>query len=470
MEQIQTVSTMTMKHMTLSNITKACGGTFYYPENLNRELEEVEATQVVLDSRAIQPGGVFIATKGERVDGHDFIHQVLEKKALAVICEQLPAVIEGPMILVNNSFQALKDLAEFYRKQLQIKVVGITGSVGKTSTKEFIASVLEQEFQVLKTQGNFNNEVGLPLTVLSLRQHHQVAVLEMGISDFGEMHRLSKIAKPDIAVITNIGQCHLENLKDRDGVLQAKTEIFDFMPEHGLAILNGDDDKLETISLVKGKLPITFGRHIRHDFYAQHIQAKGLRGTACRLMLKKDFVDVMIPLPGEHMVSNALCAAAVGTYLGVKKEEIKKGIESVKSLTGRSNLIQTERYLVIDDCYNANPISMKAALDLLSMADTRKVAILGDMFELGDKEEAHHRDIARYALEKSLDMVLFVGALSQKGYEEAKHQSQHETEIFFFPTKEELLADLEQLLLPGDTILVKASHGMHFEELIQVLN
>jgi UDP-N-acetylmuramoyl-tripeptide--D-alanyl-D-alanine ligase len=479
MEQIQTVSTMTMKHLTLSNITKACGGTLFLPENQNREQEqeEAEATQVVLDSRAIQPGGVFIATKGERVDGHDFIHQVLEKKAMAVICEQLPTVIEGPIILVNNSFQALKDLAEFYRKQLQIKVVGITGSVGKTSTKEFIAAVLEQEFQVLKTQGNFNNEVGLPLTVLSLRQHHQVAVLEMGISDFGEMHRLSKIAKPDIAVITNIGQCHLENLKDRDGVLQAKTEIFDYMPEHGLAILNGDDDKLETITLVKGKLPITFGRHIRHDFYAKHIEPMGLRGTACKIILKKEFIDVMIPLPGEHMVSNALCAAAVGTYLGVKKEEIKKGIESVKSLAGRSNLIQTDRFLLIDDCYNANPISMKAALDLVSLADTRKVAILGDMFELGDKEVAHHRDVARYALEKSLDIVIFIGTLSRNGYEEARYLlqdnrdlAQKQVDILFFQTKEELLSTIEQLLLPGDTILVKASHGMHFEELIKAFS
>ena len=485
MQQIQTLAHMTLKHITIKHITKACGGKLVLPEEYkmeeNREKTESilnrEATQVVIDSRLVQEGGVFIATVGERVDGHNFIGQVFEKSALAVICEKLPEMINGPMIQVADSFQALKDLAEFYRKQLTVRVVGITGSVGKTSTKEMIASVLEQKYQVLKTQGNFNNEVGLPLTVLSLRSHHEVAVLEMGISDFGEMHRLSKVARPDIAVITNIGQCHLENLKTRDGILQAKTEIFDYMPDHGIAILNGEDDKLETITLVKGKVPITFGTKISHDYSAKNIQSLGLKGSTCTMILKTEKLEVRIPLPGEHMVQNALCAAAVGMSLSLSKEEIKAGIEAVSSLSGRSNLIQTKDYLLIDDCYNANPVSMKAAITTLSLANTRTVAILGDMFELGLDEVLHHEEIGIHAVEKQITLLLFVGVLSKHAYLAAIKKSQEITgckdvnpQILWFPGKEELFSKLPELLKKEDTILIKASHGMKFDEIIQFLN
>ena len=214
-----------MKNLTIEKITEVCEGTLYGSEWIKEEKRE--ANGVVLDSRLLQEGYVFIATKGEKVDGHKFIPSVFEKGAMAVICEEVPEVLTGPCIQVKDSFIALKKLAAFYRQQLDITVVGITGSVGKTSTKEFVAGVLATKYQVWKTQGNFNNEVGLPLTVLQLREEHEIAVLEMGISDFGEMHRLSVIAKPDICVLTNIGQCHLEFLGDRDGVLKAKTEILD---------------------------------------------------------------------------------------------------------------------------------------------------------------------------------------------------------------------------------------------------
>ena len=210
-----------MKNLTLENIAKACAGKLVLPDN--GETGRKEATCVVIDSRKIEQGGVFIATRVEKVDGHSFIPAVEKAGAMGVVCERAPEECGIPYILVEDSFKALKDLAEFYRKQLSIQVVGITGSVGKTSTKEMIASVLSTKFHVLKTQGNFNNEIGLPLTVLSIREEHEIAVLEMGISDFGEMHRLSKIARPDICVMTNIGQCHLENLGTRKGILKAKS-------------------------------------------------------------------------------------------------------------------------------------------------------------------------------------------------------------------------------------------------------
>ena len=232
-----------MKHMTLENLAGACGGRLVF----SGELPGTECASVVIDSRQAGENSLFIAVKGERVDGHCFIPDVFEKGALGVVCERLPENPAGPCILVEDSLKALRQIAAFYREQLPVKVVGITGSVGKTSTKEFIAAVLSRKYRVHKTQGNFNNEIGVPLTVLSMPEDTEVAVLEMGINHFGEMHRLSRIAQPDICVMTNIGQCHLEFLGSREGILKAKSEIFDFMQENGRAVLNGDDDMLASV-------------------------------------------------------------------------------------------------------------------------------------------------------------------------------------------------------------------------------
>lgn len=265
-----------MKNMTLENMAKACDGQLI---GMKEEYAEKEAACVVIDSRKIEEGGVFIATKGERVDGHDFISQVAEKGALFVVCEKAPEGCELPYILVEDSFKALRQIAEFYRQQLTIPVVGITGSVGKTSTKEMIAGVLSEGFRVLKTEGNFNNEVGLPLTLLRIRDEHEVAVVEMGISDFGEMHRLSKMARPDICVMTNIGQCHLENLGTRDGILKAKSEIFDFMNPEGHILVNGDDDKLATVKAKGGHAPVHFGLSSANEVFASDVMNRGLLGS-----------------------------------------------------------------------------------------------------------------------------------------------------------------------------------------------
>ncbi len=378
-----------MKNLTLKNIAKACNGKLYnyYPE------QDKEVSGVVLDSRQIEEGYLFIATKGENVDGHSFIGQVFAKGAAGVVCEKEPDEGAGTFILVENSFQALKDIAGFYRENLTLPVIGITGSVGKTSTKEFVASVLETKYNVLKTAGNFNNEIGLPLTVLKIREEHEAAVLEMGISDFGEMHRLSRIARPNICVLTNIGQCHLENLKSREGILKAKSEIFDFMDEDGAVCLNGDDDMLRTIESVRGRKPVTFGMTAENMVYGDEIENRGLLGSSASIHLGDKSFCAEIPLPGEHMVYNALAAASVGSLMGLTEEEIVKGIRAVKPVGGRSNRMQLKDKIVIDDCYNANPVSMCAALDLLSTAPGRKVALLGDMFELGEKEREMHSQV-----------------------------------------------------------------------------
>lgn len=458
-----------MKNMTINNIAEACKGKLC-GDNGN----SAEAKCVVIDSRKIEPGGIFIAAKGERVDGHDFIMQVAEKGALAVVCEREPENCSVPFILVEDSFQALKDIAEFYRKQLSIPVIGITGSVGKTSTKEMIASVISEGFHVLKTEGNFNNEIGLPLTVLQIRPEHEAAVLEMGISDFGEMHRLSKIARPDICVMTNIGQCHLENLGTREGILQAKSEIFDFMNPEGYIFVNGDDDMLVKVKAKGSHEPVHFGLNPSNEVYASNIINKGLLGSEAVLHMDLEVFPVEIPLPGGHMVYNALAAAAVGKCMGLTRKQIQDGIARVQAVGGRSHVIALPSRTVIDDCYNANPVSMKAALDLLIMALGRKVAILGDMFELGEKEKEMHEDIGGYAIQKGIDVLICTGKLSRYMYESAlKRQqamtAQRKTEIYYFKTREEMLEELRKILKPGDSILIKASHGMQFEKVVEYL-
>ncbi len=441
-----------MKNMTPCRIAEVCGGIYHGTKETG--IREIES--ITTDSRQAAEGCLFVAVKGERVDGHDFIPSVFEKGAACVVCEREPEHPSGSWIQVKSSLQAIKDMAEFYRKQLDIQVVGITGSVGKTSTKEVIASVLSEKYRVLKTLGNFNNELGLPLTVFRLREEHQIAVLEMGISDFGEMHRLSKIARPDVCVITNIGQCHLEYLKDRDGVLRAKSEIFDFMQPEGRIVLNGDDDKLSAVQEVKGVNPLFFGVESGREIYADEIEPRGLKGIRCRIHAGEESFGVQIPIPGFHMVLNALAATAVGISMGLTTEQVKSGIEKGDML-------------IIDDCYNANPVSMKASLDVLKDAERRTVAVLGDMFELGENEASLHREVGVYAGEKGINLLICTGELSSHMAEAAIRAGGCET-VVHVPNLERLMEVLPRLVQGDDTILVKASHGMHFEKVVELLS
>lgn len=452
-----------MKNMTLKNIAASCGGRLFGGK------EELEIAGAVMDSRQIEKDFLFFAIPGERVDGHQFIPQVMEKGAACVVCEKAPKEPAGSYILVEDVKKAMQDIAAFYRSGLSIPVVGITGSVGKTSAKEFIAGVLAEKYNVLKTQGNYNNELGVPLTLLRIREGHEVAVIEMGINHFGEMHRLSRMAAPNIVVLTNIGDCHLEALGSREGILKAKSEIFDFLQENGTVILNGDDDMLSTLKEINKKAPVTFGKNKNNICYTTNIRSKGLLGTEAQIHMRSGSFLAEIPLPGEHMVYNALAAAAVGEVLGLSLEEMKTGIAAVKPMAGRSNLISCSDKVIIDDCYNANPVSMCAALDLLAQADTRKVAILGDMFELGENAAKLHGDVGRYAAELLIDEVICVGELSEHMAKEAEAVNNRKSNACYYLKKETLLQELYRLIKPQDTVLVKASHGMGFEEVVEKL-
>ena len=465
-----------MRGMTLRAMAKACNGKYYGSEaNLDKEV-----TDITTDSRKVVKDGLFIAICGERTDGHKYIDGCFEAGALCVISEKELPEQENSYIKVKSSLQALKDLALLYRNNLDIKVVGITGSVGKTSTKETISYVLEEKYKVLKTEGNFNNEIGLPLTVFRLRDDDEIAVLEMGISDFGEMERLSQIAQPDIGVITNIGLCHLENLKTRDGILKAKTEMFHNLKPDGTAILNGDDDKLITIDEVNNKRPVIFGISYKDDVYASDIKNLGLDGTSFVINGLKcadgdRAFEVTVPVPGHHMIYNALAAACVGAQLGLSSIQIRDGISKLKTIAGRNNIINTDNYTIIDDCYNANPVSMKASVDVVDMALGRKVCILGSMFELGDNEKNLHYDVGQYVGAKSIDVLITIGdlarhiAMGAADYRETHYES-YDCSIHSYDTIEEFENEAGQLLKKGDNILVKASHGMHFSNIVDMLS
>ena len=455
-----------MKNMTLRNIAEAVNGELV----ASADEGDIEISAVRIDSRQIEKGNLFIATVGERVDGHDFIDQVYEAGAAAVVCEKRPKDDSHPYILVESSFTALEKMAEFYRSQLDCRVVAITGSVGKTSTKETVAAVLEEKYNVFRTAGNFNSNIGLPLMVLSLRPEHEIAVLEMGISHFDEMVRMSRAARPDIAIITNIGTSHMENLGSQEGILEEKSHIFDYLPKDGIGVVNGDDALLSKLDDAKGHKIFRFGFDEKNDVTIKNMKSLGLKGSEFILsadMFEKGGISAHINLPGEHMALNAACAALVGAKLGVSDDLIAKGIDSVKPMSGRSNIVVSDEYTIIDDCYNANPASMKAAIDMLSLADGRKVCIVGDMFELGETEAELHREVGRYSAKIAPDAFICIGTLARHIYDGAVEGGVKNT--YYFETKEAFYEKMGSILQKGDSILVKASHGMHFEDIVTKL-
>lgn len=453
-----------MKGMTPQKLAEVCGGNYTGPVETGQQ----EITCLVTDNRELEPGGMFVAIRGERTDANRFVPSAYESGALCCMSENAPADLAKPYIQVPSCLQALKDMAAYYRQQYPVRVIGVTGSVGKTTTKEMLASVLSQRYHTLKTYGNQNNEIGVPLTLFRLRAEHEVAIVEMGISDFGEMFRLTAIARPDLCVITNIGQCHLEQLGDLDGVLRAKTEIFEGLTEQGTAYLNGDDAKLVTVSGLDAKRLVFFGTGQQNAVFARNMVSRGLAGIDFTVAAPEKSFAVHLPVPGRHMVTNALAAAAIGLDLGLSAEEIIQGIGAFRPVDGHSSILETGRFTVMDDCYNANPVSMKAGLDVLSEVPERKVAVIGDMLELGPQQEKMHYDTGVYAAGRGIDLVIAVGDLAEQ-YEAGIRSVSQTQEVRYFATLEEAMEALPGLVETGDAIFVKASHGMHFEKIVAFL-
>ncbi len=427
------------------------------------KIENIEINSITRDSREAGKNCLFAAICGERVDGHDFLNMAQSQGALCAICEKTPENTTLPYFVVENTQTALGKIASYYRSLFDIPFIGITGSVGKTSAKEMCASVLSEHFETLRTPGNYNNELGVPLTLFMLEEKHQAAVIEMGISDFGEMSRLTAIAKPNISIITVVGYSHLEMLGDLDGVLKAKTEIVEGMNSDGILILNGDDEKLRDY---KSELKtIYFGLDENCDIRAKNIEILGISGMKCDILSANRNISVEINSYGKHMVYAALSAVALGFELGLSDEEIINGVKNYAPVGRRSSAVKTDYFTIIDDCYNSNPNSAISALQSLSMLKGRKVAILGDMLELGENADILHEKVGIVAAE-TVDLLVTCGKFSEFTHNSAKEK----IEAIHFGTKDELIENLNNFVQKDDIILIKASRSMKFEEISEELS
>ncbi len=445
-----------MTGLSLHNIAELCGGTYHGPAGLGA----VCPNEIVIDSRKVTPGNLFAALPGEKVDGHSFVGKALDAGAAGCLVTHVPAGETRPLVVVQDVAKAMSAIAMVYRDSLTIPIIGVTGSVGKTTMKEMVACVLGTRYSVLKTEQNFNNDLGVPMTVSRIQPEHQAAVIEMGISHFGEMAGLAEIVRPTMAVYTNIGYSHLEALGDRRGVLKEKTGMLPYMPLTGTAFFNGDDDLLAGYEC--GYLEtITFGVGEACDIRAENIHMIG-RETTCDIVCGDRRFPVVIHAYGKHMVTAALGAAAVGLNVGLSDADIAAGIAAYAPVGGRAALEETGYLTIINDCYNANPDSMGAALESLSMLPGWKVAILGDMYELGPDSPQMHREMGEKAAACGIHGVIAVGKLARDiaaGHGNSLH----------FETKEALISELPKLIPRGATVLVKASHGLHLEAVVEAL-
>ena len=424
----------------------------------------VPVTGVTTDSRRAGEGMLFIPLVGERFDGHDYVDKALQSGAVGCLTAKTPeTLLPGKLyVQVPDTRLALRALASWYRGQFRIPVVQVTGSAGKTTTKEMIASVLSQRYNTLRTEGNFNNDIGAPLTLLRLMPEHQAAVIETGMNHFGEIRYLGEMVRPDIAVITNVGDAHIENLGNtRQGILRAKCEIFENLTPEGIAVLNGDDELLNTVTLPQTILRCGVGDGC--GVRVTDIDDRGLEGVACTVTIEGEHYRLTTSAPGRYMIYPMAMAAAIGRRLGLTGEEIAAGVAAYTTVGSRMHLIRLpgER-LVIDDCYNANPQSMAEGLRMLAASPAQhRVAVLGDMGELGQLTAQAHRDMG--ALTRRLGLTAVAVGEKMHALTETDPQAQ------WFATVEEAMPAIRQLFTPGTAVLVKASHAMHFERIVKEL-
>lgn len=443
--------------LTLQQIAAAAGGTCC---GENRRI-----ASVVTDSREASDGALYVAICGERFDGHDFCAAAVENGAAAIVCERAPDAAV-PYVLVKSTRQALLDIAGLYREtRRDVKLIAITGSVGKTTTKEMVWAVLSEQFQTLKTEGNLNNEIGMPKTLFRIAPETQAAVVEMGMNHFGEIARMTAAAKPDAAIITNIGVSHIEYLGSRDGILKAKTEVLAGMPDGAPLLVNGDDDKLKDFTDKRCRV-VRFGiENARADIRAAEIEQTqdGMRFTVC---FPGGEQRVALPVIGRHQVYNALAAFGAGLLFGVSPARIAAGLAGYVPAGMRQRIRRAGGVTVIEDCYNASPDSQKAALTVLAKTPAkRRIAVLGDMLELGSFSETAHRQVGAFAAEAGLDALYCVGEASKATAEAASGS----LPAYWFAEKSGLFSALREAIRPGDAVLFKASRGMALEEVIQKL-
>ncbi|GAA0743772.1 UDP-N-acetylmuramoyl-tripeptide--D-alanyl-D-alanine ligase [Clostridium oceanicum] len=459
-----------MEVITLKEVLEAVEGKLV----IKGETEEYNS--VSTDTRKIQKGDIFIALKGENFNGNKFTINAIESGASLCIVDEIcfkseDVLNKSYIVKVKDTGKALLDLARYYKNKLNIKVIAITGSTGKTSTKDLVAATLSNNFKVFKTEGNFNNEIGLPLMVFKLDKSYDIAVLEMGMNHFGEIHRMAEVANPDIAIITNIGISHIENLGSRENILKAKLEITDFFGKDNLLILNGDNDILSTYKNNDYKLyNISTIDKSNSSFFAENINLSEKDGSFDIFEQGENkYKDFKIPVPGKHNVLNSLLAIACGKYFGMSYDEMQNGMKNLKSTSMRLDIIKKESFTIINDCYNASPDSMKAAIDVMKNVDgKRKILVLGDMLELGKESFNAHKSIGEYARKNGVEVIIAIGKFSN-AYKEGFISSEDKKYFKQCETREEAFKYIENILQKRDIILVKASRSMRLEKIVDKL-
>lgn len=444
-----------METLKLTEIASACGGV---------ASEDVEINGVCIDTRKITEGCLFICIKGEHFDAHQFANEALEKGAGAVmICEDIE--VNGAFVKVENTATALLALGGYYRSKFDIPVVALTGSVGKTTTKEFTHLVVNAKYNAIKTQGNLNNEIGLPQMLFQIDNSIEAAVIEMGMNHFGEISRLVNATKPTIALITNIGVSHIENLGSREGILKAKLEITEGLKEGAPLILNGDDDMLSTVKSDKHK--VYFYGINNGDFKAVNVLEESGK-TSFSINYFGNSIDVVIPTIGIHNVYNAVAAFAVGYFLGVETSEAVNALSNYVPAGMRQKVVRVGKITSIEDCYNASPDSMRAALRTLhDINGNKKIAVLGDMLELGDYAKTAHSLVGEMVAENKIDFLLAYGKDAQYYVETAKNGGVENA--LLFDDKKELASKLLEIASDEDVVIFKGSRGMKLEEIMEIV-
>ncbi len=429
---------------------------------------EGPVSEVCTDSRSIKPGCLFVPLTGEKFDGHDYIPSALDSGAAGCLFSGKtgPRREDRFYIRVEDTRLALKALASDCRGRFGGRVVQITGSVGKTTTKEMIASVLAAKLRVLKTKANFNNDIGVPMTLLDLAPEHEAAVIETGMNHFGEIAYLGEMVRPDVAVISNIGDAHMEFLGSREGILKAKCEILDNLDPAGLIVLNGDDAMLNTVK--DPRRIVRCGQSEHCGVRISDVEDHGVDGITCTVTTSRDVYALNIPTPGEYMAYPAAMAVAVGEEFGLTREEIIAGVEAYRPVGSRMHVLRlSSGRILLDDCYNANPQSVAAALEVLAKtACLKKVAVLGDMGELGELTTQAHYNMGMLAAMLGIDLVVAVGRSAELI---AEGTTDNGGVALHFSSSEEALPEIEKQFTAGAALLVKASHAMHFERITEQL-
>lgn len=441
-----------MGKITLEQAAAWCGG------QVDPKFKNISFFGAGNDSRTIQPGQLFVALQGAR-DGHEFIPMALKNGAAAVLCTHSDGSF--PAIVVEDTRLALGAIARGERQRLGVKVVGVTGSVGKSTTKEMIACVLSGGYRVFKTPANHNNDIGMPMAILGISDDTQIAVLEMGMNHFREIAYLTDIAKPDVSVIINIGTMHIEHLGSREGILQAKLEITEGMKPGSPLLLNGDDGLLQTVK--NDDLQVKFFGFENADAFVKGLNLAEEEGTlSFEFACNEKVYTVKLPLEGKHFALDAMAAVAVGLEFGLAPETVCQTLSHFRTMAGRQEIYNRSGFTVIEDCYNAGPESMAAALNVLGNRPGRKIAVLGDMLELGKSTAAEHYKVGRLAAEKA-DMVFAYGPNSERVICGALTGGMDDHRAMAFTDREKLVAELKSQAKPGDVMLFKGSHGMHME-------